>query len=115
MFNNFKLEAKIENLEREVFGDKEDTEKTLDNFFDRIYLGYFEVTLKKRVDNLQEILEKQEKLTHMILEHMRLEYVKITEENGDKTEKEILRPITKKKLKDKNKEKGNCDCCDYAD
>jgi hypothetical protein len=118
---NNELEDKIAKLEREVYGDKEKSKSgdwmgiwTMD-FADMVN-GSWSISLKQRVDSLQTALVKQEKLSHLILEHLKLEYVKITEENGRETIKEILRPIAKKKLEAKKKvESYNCDCCDYVD
>jgi hypothetical protein len=110
------LQEQIDSLKKEIYGEP-DKKDLFNSFYSSLWSPFYtRATLKSRVDDFQGILKKQEKLTHMILEHMKLEYVKITEEDGQKVEKEILRPITKKKLDKKNKvEKGNCDCCDYAD
>lgn len=115
MFNNKQLNNDIESLKKEVYGPKEEKKSGsfmgfADFYFNTYYTRY---TLKQRVDDLQKILKQQEKLTHLILEHLGLEYVKITEENGDKAVTEKLRPVSKKKIKEKKK-LGDCECCDYA-
>lgn len=110
------IKDRLKDLEIQVNGEENKSGLSESSIHGIWYDSYYieRATLKSKVDDLQIILKKQEKLTHMILEHLKLEYVKITEENGSKTEKEILRPITKKKLGEKNKENNNCDCCDYV-
>ena len=119
MFGQFKeLQKEFNALKREVYGPEE---KNKESFFGRTFLemsygifpSYARYTLKQRVDDLQKILKQQEKLTHLILENLGLEYVKVTEENGDKKVVEKLRSISKKKVQEKKKH-GDCECCDYA-
>lgn len=123
MFNKGKfesLQAQVDKLKIEIYGPEEKKESKGLSFYDRFFgMGMFEhfytrYTLKQKVDDLQKILKQQEKLNHLILEHFGLEYVKITEENGDKSVVEKLRPITKNKMEEKKKT-GDCECCNYAD
>jgi hypothetical protein len=119
MFGKLKeLQGQLDELKREVHGPKDKSPKSfwpptmLDMFCG--FPRFARYTLKERVDDLQKILKQQEKLTHLILEHMGLEYVKVTEESGDKKVVEKLRPISKKKS-ERKKMAGDCECCSYAD
>lgn len=116
MFGKLKqLQNQLDGLKTEVYGPEEKKEKRLFGLSLAEWHGlYPRYTLKQRVDDLQKILEQQENLSHLILENLGLEYVKVTEENGEKKVVEKLRPISKKKIGKKNKQ-GDCECCDYAD
>lgn len=87
MFNK-KLSNEIDSLKREVFGPprkKEAKDFYGRSFYEMFYgVSFSRSTLKEHVDSLGERLTKQEKLITLLLEHSKLEYVKLTEENGSK-------------------------------
>jgi len=90
------LEKRIKKLEDEIF-PKEEEQIYFTDVFGYKY-PYREERLKEKVDNLKEAQDKDRRLINMLLNKLGLEYVKITEENGYKKVKEILRK-KKKKLK----------------
>lgn len=112
------LKQELEQIKEQIYGSKKNksSQELINDAMMTFWTGEssYSYTLKQRVDDLQTILKKQEKLTHLILEHLKLEYVKVTEENGSTKIVEQLRKITKKKVKDK-RHRGDCECCDYAE
>jgi hypothetical protein len=102
---NYKEEIEI--LKKEVFGPKEEKEKPrsiYDYLYSSTFMGFGSKTLKEKVDDLEKDLEKSRKLVNLLLDHLKLEYVKVTEENGHKKVKEKLRKQTKKAKKKKNED-----------
>ncbi len=91
-------ENRIKALEAEIFPKEE---KKVDDSWSRSlwYFGGFSTPLKKRVDNIIDSQAEDRKLLDMLLDKLGLEYVKITEENGDKKVKESLRKKKKKIIK----------------
>jgi len=98
MFNN-NIKERIKRIEDEIF--PEEQEEQIDFIDPWGYKGSCKrEKLKEKVDNLKEAQGKDRRLINMLLNKLGLEYVKITEENGHKKVKEILR---KKKRNLKNK------------
>ena len=95
------LEDRIKKLEEDIFPKSEkDESKEEKRFFPFLSFDFdFHTRLKDRVENLEKYQIRDKKLIKLILKHLGLEYVKITEENGDKKEREILRKVSKKKAK----------------
>jgi hypothetical protein len=103
MFKSFKnkdsVGKRLDALEGEIFPEEE--KKIHDFWFPSFFYSQLTRPLKKQVEDLKEELAKNEKLVKMILDNMKLEYVKITEENGSRETREILRKkkhIKKKKV-----------------
>ena len=99
-----KINSRLKNLEGEVFPKEKKEESTGDYLYRSmidILWDYSSTPLKKRVDNIIEIQKEDRKLIDLILDKLGVEYVKITEENGGKETREILRKKRKKSAKNK--------------
>lgn len=97
MFNK-KLEKRIKQLEEEIFPKEEKKEKGW--YVPSFFIDWQRWTpLKKRVDNIIESQREDRHLLDMLLDKLGLEYVKITEENGDKKVREVLRKKRAKRKK----------------
>lgn len=106
MFNskNEILEKKIKDLENKIFKNKEERS---DDEKDSLY-GFFlspnwwlskPVTLEKRIDTLVEENRDLRNRFNALLNHFKIEYVKITEKNGREVTKEVFRKVKPKKAK----------------
>ena len=100
LFNLNELKRRIKRLEGEIFPKDEDKDKDFygEHWSFSLFLpSFLPKSLKRRVDELEDAQEKNGKLLTMLLDYLGLEYVKITEENGDKKTVEKLRKKLKKK------------------
>ncbi len=95
MFNK-DLEKRIKELEAEIFPEKIYNSKVIFYFNENIIPSYL-YPLKKRVDGVVKSERENRKLLDLLMKKLGLEYVKITEENGDKEVREVIRKIKKNK------------------
>jgi len=97
------LEQRVKKLEGEIFSkekEKEENDPYGNSWFYPCFSFSSSLSLKEQVDSIIETQAKDRKLLDMLMEKLGLEYVKITEENGDKKVRETLRkkPVKKKKV-----------------
>lgn len=103
-----KVENQLKNLSEEVFGRVKNDEGSRMGLLSLYSSMLFSSpTLKDEVRSQNEAINKIEKLVNLILEHFKLERVKITEENGGTHITEKLRP----KKKEKKVAEKETDCC----
>lgn len=86
------LKEEINQLREQVFGKQDkDTEAT------RNFWHWSRPSLSKKIESVENKLDKQGRIQDLILNHLKLEYVKLTEENGSTKIKETLRKAKPKK------------------
>jgi hypothetical protein len=101
MFNE-QLKKEIAAIKNEIYGAQE-AKPDRRGLFEAMLTGNFykRRTLKERVDWMQDAvdkrIEKQELLLNTLLDHLKLEYHKVTDENGQTVVKHEYRPKRKGK------------------
>ncbi len=127
MFNG-KLRSELEELKTQVYGPKKKEEPSVSSsidyrfYYTSLYRSFFRTTpptLKEFVDSLKAQLEAEQQerqsLQHrfdLLLTHLKLEYHKITDENGTKTVNEVYQKLKKQK---KTKEPSCYRCDEWED
>lgn len=88
----------IEKLKAEVFGEEKKKQISQYDIYHFFSLPlFYNPTLKERVGLLEKQTKNLETKFNALLKHLDIEYVKITEENGEKVEIEKYRKIKKVK------------------
>lgn len=88
----------IEKLKAEVFGEEKKKQISQYDIYPFFSLPlFYNPTLKERVGLLEKQTKNLETKFNALLKHLDIEYVKITEENGEKVEIEKYRKIKKVK------------------
>lgn len=88
-----KLEKRVKELDQFVRKAKEEDEETgyrsVFGFFANPH--YSTPSLEEQIETLREEVKQAKTNMELLLKHLKLEYVKVTEENGKKTVTEKLR------------------------
>jgi hypothetical protein len=101
--NMFKdIKNRLAKLEREVFASKEEEDNwtsIVDRAIFRSFCGEAGDKLVDKVDRQNKQLSKLQARFDLLLKHFKLEYHKITDENGSTTVSEGYKKAKKKKIK----------------